>query len=492
MVEKKIESLPLGLTFDDILLVPAYSKVEPAKAILKTRLTTRVRLNLPLISSAMDTVTESKLAIAIAQQGGIGIIHRNLSIEDQAKEVRIVKRAANGIIYHPAVLSPETKIKEAKEHMILYSVSSFPIIEKENLLGIVTNRDLRSRVGPDQPISSIMTKNVITAREGISLEQAQEIMQKNKIEKLVITNEKNELKGLICMKDIQDNMNYPDATKDKDGRLQVGAAIGTSPYDFERAKRLVNADADVLVIDTAHGHHENVIRLVERLKETYGENIGVIAGNIATGEAARALIDVGADALKVGIGPGSICTTRIVAGVGVPQATAIMEAHEVASRESIPIIADGGIKYSGDIVKALALGADAVMVGSLFAGTEEAPGETIFADGRTYKVYRGMGSLSAMKEGSKGRYNQDHVENSKLVPEGVEGGVPIRGALVNVINQLVGGIKSGLGYCGAKDIPSLTKNARFIRMSNSSLRESHVHNIIITKEAPNYTIDQGV
>ena len=482
---------PAAYTYDDILLVPAYSQIQPREVVLNTRFTKRIRLNIPLVSSAMDTVTESKLAITLAQQGGLGVIHRNLSIKEQVREVRIVKRAANGVIYYPAVMSPHTTIAEAKERMVKISVSSFPIVQDNEVVGIVTNRDLRSQINPQEPVASIMTKKVITALEKTTLDEAQEIMRKQKIEKLVIVNKKNELKGLICMKDIQDTLNHPLAAKDKDGRLRVAAAIGTSEMEFERAKKLIAVDVDALVIDTAHGHHKKVISMLKRIKKSF-KNIDVVAGNIATAKAATALIKAGADGVKVGIGPGSICTTRIVAGVGMPQVTAIVNVCRVAAKANIPVIADGGIKYSGDIAKALALGASTVMLGSLLAGTDEAPGETIFANGRRYKIYRGMGSLGAMQQGSKDRYNQGEIENNKLVPEGIEGGVPVRGPLAPVVNQLLGGLKSSMGYLGAGTLPAFVKNAQFVAMSNSGLRESHVHDVIITKEAPNYRIDHSL
>ena len=480
-----------ALTFDDLLLVPRASNVLPSQALLKTSLTKTISLNIPLISSPMDTVTESKLAISIAQQGGIGIIHKNLSIEDQAKEVRIVKRAANGVIYSPATLDKNVSIREAKEIMISQNVSSFPITNKGDLVGIVTNRDLKSTIDEDDTLDSIMTpkKNLIMANEKTSLNEAKKIMRTKKIEKLPLINRKGELKGLICIKDIYDNVNYPMAAKDKDGRLRVGAAINTSSEDIKRAEALVREDVDVLVIDTAHGHHQSVIQILRTIKKKF-KKIPVIAGNIATAEAARALIQAGADAIKVGIGPGSICTTRIVAGVGVPQATAISNVVKETIKTDTPVIADGGIKFSGDIAKALALGASTVMIGSLFAAVDEAPSETIFSNGRSFKVYRGMGSIAAMKKGSKNRYNQKDIKSNKLVPEGIEGAVPVRGPLVNTINQLIGGLRATMGYIGAKDIKTLVKKAKFVKISAAGLKESHVHNVMIMKEAPNYQINQ--
>ncbi|MBN8218312.1 MAG: IMP dehydrogenase [Spirochaetes bacterium] len=478
-----------ALTYDDLLLVPDDSSVVPTGVNLQTRLTRRIALQIPLISAAMDTVTESKLAIAIARVGGIGVIHRNLSIPDQVREVQIVKRSANGVIHHPATLTPDTTIRAAIQSMQELSVTSFPIVEGGKVVGILTNRDLRAEVDLDHPVSSAMTRKVITAPEGTPIEKALDLMKKNKIEKLVITDKENRLKGLICSKDILATSNYPLATKDDSGRLRVAAAMGTNPKELDRADALVKAGVDALVVDTAHGHNINVREMVRKLKKRH--QVDVIAGNIATGAAAKALIEAGADALKVGIGPGSICTTRIVSGVGVPQATAILDVVEAARSRKIPVIADGGIKYSGDVAKALALGAATVMIGSLFAGTSESPGEVIYYQGRTYKTYRGMGSLAAMKAGGRERYGQGDVENEKLVPEGIEGGVPLKGSLVELVHQLLGGVRSAMGYCGAPNLEHFAKRAQFVRITNAGLRESHVHDVIITKEAPNYRTDSN-
>lgn len=486
-MSKNENRFPEALTYDDLLLVPGDSEVLPTTVNLKTRFTRNIELGIPLVSAAMDTVTESRLAIAIARAGGIGVIHRNLAIPEQVREVQIVKRSANGLIHHPATLTPENTIGEAIRSMQDLSVTSFPIVSGGKVVGILTNRDLRAEVEEDHPVSSAMTRKVITAPEGISHEKALEIMKKNKIEKLVITDKENRLKGLICSKDIQATLAFPSATKDSDGRLRVAAAVGTHPKELDRAQALVDAGVDALVVDTAHGHHVTVRNMVKNLKARF--KVDVIAGNIATAEAARVLIAAGADALKVGIGPGSICTTRIVSGVGVPQATAILDVVSVAKAKKIPVIADGGIKQSGDIAKALALGAGSVMIGSLFAGTNESPGEVMYYQGRTYKTYRGMGSLGAMKAGGKERYNQGDVASDKLVPEGIEGGVPLKGALFDLVHQMLGGVRSAMGYLGAPNLVRFAAEAKFVRITNAGLRESHVHDVIITKEAPNYRIE---
>ena len=475
-----------GLTYDDILLVPNQSSVLPKDADLTTALTKKITLKSPLISAAMDTVTESKMAITLALQGGIGIIHKNMSIEEQAYQIEIVKRAANGLIDKPNVLHPNAVIKDASKLMKEKFITSFPIVDEEHrVVGILTNRDLHFEVDSEKPVSSIMTKNVITAKKGTSLEEAKEILKRNKIEKLVIVDENERLSGLICIKDILNNINYPLATKDKTGRLRVGAACGVSANEFKRVEVLLEAGVDVIVVDTAHGHHDNVVNMVRKIKKEFPEK-EVIAGNIATGAAAADLIDAGADALKVGIGPGSICTTRIVTGVGIPQVTAILNIVDIARKNNVPIIADGGIKYSGDIAKALALGASSIMIGSLFAGTEESPGEIFYHNGRPYKNYRGMGSIAAMKKGAKDRYFQDDKEESKLVPEGIEGGVPVRGSVAESIYQMMGGVRSAMGYTGSANLQAFQKNADFVRISPAGLKESHVHDVMITNSSPNY------
>lgn len=479
-----------AFTFDDLLIVPSYSEVVPKQATLQTRLTKNIMLQIPLLSSAMDTVTESKMAIAMAQLGGLGVIHRNLSIQDQVKEVQIVKRAANGVVHKPAVLSPNATIRQAKEQMKLLSVSGFPVTQdatmNTTLLGIVTNRDLHSATDDTQLITTVMTTNLVTAEATISLETARKIMTKNKIEKLPLLNSAKQLQGLVCMKDIVEGISYPKASRDFHGRLMVAAAVGAGKQELERARQLDLADVDMFLIDSAHGHHKLVGDMVVMLKDLYPK-IPVIAGNIATPEGAQFLANAGADAIKVGIGPGSICTTRMISGVGVPQATAILDAIKVVGGpQGIPIIADGGIKYSGDIAKAIALGADAVMIGSLFAGAQEAPGEILLWKGRSYKSYRGMGSLSAMKTGFKNRYLQDEVDNAKLVPEGIEAAVPLSGSLSDVVSQLLGGVQATMGYCGAANLDQLRERAKFVRISGASLQESHVHDVTIIKEAPNY------
>jgi len=489
-MEEYRHSIPEYLTFDDVLLVPGYSEVLPKDVDVSTQLTRGIRLNIPLVSAAMDTVTEARTAIALAQEGGIGIIHRNLSIADQALEVDKVKKSESGMILNPITVHPDQKIYEALELMKRYRISGVPVTKDGKLVGILTNRDLRFEKRLDEKISTVMTKdNLITAPVGITLEESKEILHKNRIEKLLVVDEHNNLKGLITIKDIEKMRKYPNSCKDSLGRLRVGAAIGPGKDREARVEALIKAGVDVLVVDTAHGHSKDVIETVLDIKENYPD-IQIIAGNVATREGVLALIKAGADGVKVGVGPGSICTTRIIAGVGVPQLSAILEAAEVSKKYGVPIIADGGIKFSGDITKAIAAGASSVMIGNLFAGTDETPGEIVLYQGRSYKVYRGMGSIEAMKEGSKDRYFQEGVESeSKLVPEGIEGRVPYRGALSFCVQQLVGGLKAGMGYVGARNISELQEKARFIRITSSGLKESHVHDVIITKEAPNYRLE---
>ena len=475
-----------GLTFDDVLLVPAKSDVLPADVSLKTRLTNKITLNIPVLSAAMDTVTEANLAIAIAREGGAGTIHKNMSIEAQVDHVDRVKRSENGVITNPIFLGPDNYVYEAEALMHKFKISGVPICDdKKRVIGIITNRDMRFLIDFNQRISEVMTKdNLVLAPEGTTLADAQEILRQHKIEKLPLVNANNELKGLITIKDIEKATKYPNSAKDSRGRLICGAAIGVTADCIERAGALLAAGADFLVLDSAHGHSQGIINKVYEVKNAYPE-AQLIAGNIATGAAARELIEAGADAIKVGIGPGSICTTRIVAGIGVPQITAICDAAEVADRYGIPVIADGGLKYSGDIVKAIAAGASSVMIGSMFAGCEESPGAEELYQGRRFKVYRGMGSISAMQSGSKDRYFQQG--NKKLVPEGVEGRVPYKGVLADTIYQLMGGLRAGMGYCGAPTIEALRENGEFVRITGAGLRESHPHDINITKEAPNYS-----
>ncbi len=485
IVEKKIAYE--GLTFDDVLLIPAKSEVLPNSVSLKTRLTSRVTLNIPLMSAAMDTVTEYQMAIAIAREGGIGIIHKNMSIEQQCDQVVRVKRSENGVITNPFFLHPENYVYEADELMGKYKISGVPICDHEGVLvGIITNRDLRFMTDFNVKIDTVMTKeNLVTVPVGTTLEQAKEILRHNKVEKLPIVDADYKLRGLITIKDIEKADRYPNSAKDEKGRLLCGAAIGVTKDVTERARELLEAGADVLVLDSAHGHSQNILNCIDKVKNALPD-CQLIAGNIATAEAARDLISAGADAIKVGIGPGSICTTRVVAGIGVPQITAIMNAYSEAAKSDIPVIADGGIKYSGDLPKAIAAGADVVMVGSLLAGCEEAPGESEIYQGRKFKVYRGMGSLAAMEKGSKDRYFQEGAR--KLVPEGVEGRVPFKGPLADTVFQLMGGLRSGMGYCGAETVEALKQNGQFVRMSGNGLRESHPHDISITKEAPNYSV----
>jgi IMP dehydrogenase len=484
-----LRDLEEALTFDDVLLLPAESAVMPRDAEVASRLTSRITLNVPLISAAMDTVTESEMAIAMAQEGGLGIIHRNMPIEAQALEVGKVKKSESGMIVDPVTVGPEQRIEDAVAIMQRYHISGLPVTKDGRLVGILTHRDLRFEKRLDRPVAEVMTKdNLVTARPGVSLEEAKEILHANRIEKLLIVDDAGRLKGLITVKDIEKTARFPNACKDELGRLRVGGAIGTSDDRDARAERLVAAGADVLVIDTAHGHSQNVIDTVKVIKRAH-PGIDVIAGNVATEEGARALAEAGADGLKVGMGPASICTTRVISGVGVPQLSAVAAAARVAREFGVPVVADGGIKFSGDITKALAAGADSVMIGSLFAGTEESPGETILYQGRTYKLYRGMGSMEAMREreGSRNRYFQDdELEQMKLVPEGIEGRVPHKGPLSYIVSQLVGGLKAGMGYCGCRTIADLQEKARFMRVSNASLQESHVHDVFIAKEAPNY------
>ncbi len=475
-----------GLTFDDILLVPAKSEVLPHEVDLSTKLTNKIKLNIPLVSAGMDTVTESKMAIAMAREGGIGIIHKNMSIEEQAKQVDRVKRSEHGVITDPFFLSPFHAVKDALALMEHYHISGVPITDENGLLkGIITNRDIRFEREIEKPIHEVMTsEGLITAGKDVTMDDALAIMAKHKIEKLPLTDDDGHLIGLITIKDIEKSIQYPRSAKDANGRLLAGAAVGITPDVLERVAALVRAKVDVITIDTAHGHSKGVLDAVRMIKDAYPE-LELIVGNVATGAATEALIKAGANAVKVGIGPGSICTTRVVAGIGVPQVTAIMNCAEVAQKYGVPIIADGGIKYSGDITKAIAAGGSTVMIGSLFAGTEESPGEEELYEGRRYKVYRGMGSLASMKKGSMDRYFQQDAR--KLVPEGVEGRVAYKGALGDVVFQLMGGLRAGMGYCGAKDIETL-KQAEFMRITSASLIESHPHDISITKEAPNYTV----
>ena len=475
-----------GLTFDDVLLIPGASEVTPNMIDLKIRLAKDIILNTPIMTSAMDTVTESKMAIAIAREGGIGIIHKNMSVERQVDEVDKVKRSENGVIVNPFSLTGDRTVQEADELMGKYKISGVPVVDKEGkLIGILTNRDLRFLTDFSIKIEDVMTKeNLVTAPVGTTLAEAQKILMKHKIEKLPLVDANGMLKGLITIKDIEKSVQYPNSARDKNGRLLCGAAIGVTADVLDRAKALIDAQVDVLVLDSAHGHQRNIINCVKMVKERFPDT-PLIAGNIATAEAAEALIEAGADCLKVGIGPGSICTTRVVAGIGVPQITAVYDVACVAQKHNIPIIADGGIKYSGDIVKALAAGANVVMLGSLLAGCDEAPGETEIYQGRSFKVYRGMGSLGAMAHGSKDRYFQ--TDAKKLVPEGVEGRVPYKGTVSDTIFQLVGGIRSGMGYCGCENIPALHERAKFVRITGAGLKESHPHDIYITKEAPNYS-----
>ena len=497
--------VPEALTFDDVLLLPAKSDVVPAQADTSTRLTRNIQLQIPLISAAMDTVTESRMGIAMAQQGGLGIIHRNLTIEQQASEVDKVKRSESGMIVDPITMSPDDKISDALEVMRHYRISGVPVTKNKKLVGILTNRDLRFETRTDIPISEVMTReNLITVAVGTTLNDAEAILHKHRVEKLLVVDDQYQLKGLITVKDIQKRLKYPNAAKDPQGRLRVGAAIGATGDFLERAAEMVKAKADLLAIDSAHGHTTRVLDAIKQVKAKFPE-VDLIAGNVATFEGACELVSAGADAIKVGIGPGSICTTRVVTGAGVPQITAIAEAARAVRDSNVPVIADGGIKYSGDITKAIAAGAGCVMIGSLLAGTEESPGETILYQGRSFKAYRGMGSLAAMAQGSSERYFQttdndastqvlsddgtDNNRMAKLVPEGIEGRVPYRGTVGMIVYQLVGGVKSGMGYVGCSTITELQEKARFVRISGAGLRESHVHDVMITREAPNYRVE---
>jgi IMP dehydrogenase len=479
-----------GLTFDDLLLEPAYSMVIPKEVSVQTILTQSILLNIPIVSAAMDTVTEFQTAISMARQGGIGIIHKNMSIKAQATEVEKVKKSESGMIVDPITMDPEQKVHDVLAVMERYHISGVPIVKGTKLVGIVTNRDLRFETNLNKKISEVMTRdNLVTAKVGITLEASKALLHKNRIEKLLVVDQQGNLKGLITIKDIEKVKKFPQAAKDGFGRLRVGAAVGVGANRWEQIEALQKAEVDVIIFDVAHGHSKNVLEAVKETKKKFPD-LQVIAGNVGTAEGTEALIKAGADGIKIGIGPGSICTTRIVAGVGVPQITAIMDCSRVAKKYKIPLIADGGIKFSGDITKALAAGADSVMIGSLFAGTEESPGETILYQGRTYKVYRGMGSIEAMKQGSSDRYSQDDYETeTKLVPEGIVGRVPYRGPLADTIYQLVGGLKSGMGYAGCRTLKELKTQARFIRITPAGLRESHVHDVIITKEAPNYRLE---
>jgi len=481
-------NLPLALTFDDVLLLPAESDVLPRQVDVSAQLTRNLRLQIPIVSAAMDTVTEARTAISMAQAGGMGFIHKNMSPAQQALEVTKVKKYESGMVVDPVTIEPEARLFQALELMRQHDISGIPVTRKGRLVGIVTNRDLRFEKNLEQRVEEVMTRDLITCREGISQDEAKELLHKNRIEKLLVVDEKFELKGLITIKDIEKTRAHPNAAKDEHGRLLVGAAVGVAPDRDERVHALLRAGADVIAVDTAHGHSKGVIESVRALKGNF-RDIELVAGNVATGEAAAALCEAGVDAVKVGIGPGSICTTRVVAGVGVPQISAIDNCVRAASRFGVPCISDGGIKYSGDIVKAIATGAHSVMIGSLFAGTEEAPGEVILYQGRSYKSYRGMGSMGAMKQGSRDRYFQAGEEDLKLVPEGIEGRVPYKGPLAMNVHQLVGGLRAGMGYTGCRTVDELRTRAKFVRITQAGLRESHVHDVQVTQEAPNYRVE---
>jgi IMP dehydrogenase len=488
MLEQEV--LPVGLTFDDVLLIPAESAVLPRDIDVSTRLTDRITLKIPLVSAAMDTVTESKTAIAMAQEGGIGIIHRNLSVWAQAAEVEKVKKYESGMITDPITVAPDQKISEAQAIMNQYGISGLPVTKNGKLVGILTNRDLRFEKRHDRPVSEVMTKdNLVTVKPGVDLDTAKELLHQHRIEKLLVVDDRLELKGLITVKDIEKKIQYPNASKDDRGRLRVGAAVGVGPDWEERVETLVRTGVDLIAVDTAHGHSKNVLDVIGQIRRRYPD-LNLAGGNVATAEGTTTLIHAGVNAVKVGVGPGSICTTRVVSGVGVPQITAIGSCAKAAARHNIPIIADGGVKYSGDITKGLAAGADSVMIGSLFAGTEESPGEMILYQGRSYKAYRGMGSLGAMGQGSRDRYGQADVKDAnKLVPEGIEGQVPYKGSLSFNIHQLVGGLRAGMGYLGCPDMAALHSKARFMQVTAAALREGHVHDVFITKEAPNYRVE---
>jgi IMP dehydrogenase len=481
--------IPEGLTFDDVLLLPGKSAILPAQADTRTCLSRKISLEIPIVAAAMDTVTDARLAIAIARQGGIGFVHRNMTIDRQAEEIDRVKRSESGMIVDPVTISPELSVRQALDIMTKYRVSGLPVTRGTRLVGILTNRDLRFERNLDQPVSAVMTKdNLVTVPVGTTLEESERILQRHRIEKLLVVDADFNLKGLITVKDIQKKIEFPSATKDEHGRLRVGAAIGATGDFLERAEEMAREKVDVLAIDTAHGHSTRVMEAVRAVRKKFPE-IQIVAGNVATAEGAHDLISLGIDGLKVGIGPGSICTTRVVTGAGVPQITAIMEASRAAKGSGVPIIADGGIKFSGDITKAIAAGANSVMIGGLFAGTEESPGETILYQGRTFKSYRGMGSLGAMEAGSADRYAQEGAAHGKSVPEGIEGQVPYKGPLSGLVDQLVGGLRSGMGYCGTANLGELQDRSKFIRISSAGLRESHVHDVIITREAPNYRLE---
>lgn len=489
-METNILHISEALTFDDVTLIPNYSEVLPVETDVATLLTRDISIRIPLVSAAMDTVTESDTAISMAREGGLGVIHKNMSVEAQAQEVNKVKKSESGMIVDPVTVDPDQQIGEVFKLMTRFRISGVPVVKGDQLVGIITNRDLRFETDEARKVSELMTKdNLVTAKVGISLEDSKKLLQQRRIEKLLVVDDDGRLKGLITIKDIMKIKKYPNATKDRFGRLRVGAAVGVGKDTFPRVTALRNAGVDIIVVDSAHGHSRNVLEAVRTIKSQFPD-LQLVAGNVATAEGAEALIKAGADAIKVGVGPGSICTTRIVAGVGVPQVTAIVECSRTARRMGIPVIADGGIKYSGDIVKALAAGADSVMIGGLFAGTDESPGETILYQGRSYKVYRGMGSLGAMREGSRDRYFQEDVfEPKKLVPEGIEGKVPYRGPISDVVHQLLGGLRAGMGYLGCGTLDALRTKTNMMRITSAGLKESHVHDVIITKEAPNYQVD---